>query len=144
MSISNISAKSNFQKYFSKFLELLLAIPSSLSEDLSMAFWRSNTTLVKHERIKVFYPHLSTEALPKLFIRHPTEIRMDLYSGVAPEQKCGLYDQYAGEDDYYGDNWQKQEQQLSVTMLLKQFSLIIHQFGLALYRIEVGNRSFSQ
>lgn len=116
-----------------------------------MAFWRSNTTLVKHERIKVFYPHLSTEALPKLFIRHPTEIRMDLYNGVAEEQKCGLYDQYAGDVDYYddkelpGDRWQKQDQQLSVTMLLKQFSSIIHQFGLALYRIEVGrNRSFSQ
>lgn len=131
--------------------QLFLAIPSSLSEELSLAFWRSNTTLVKHERVKVFYPHLSTEALPKLFIRHPTEIKMNLYNNfiLDSENKCGLYDQFDDEDDnddYNFDQHQKQQQVLSLAMLLKQFSSVIHQFGLAVYRIDVGRnqKSFIQ
>lgn len=153
--------------------QLYLAIPSSLSEELSLAFWRSNTTLVKHERVKVFYPHLSTEAMPTFFISHLTEIKMNLFAGSgggggvqrseksdddeatssSSSAKCGLYDQISrdvevgDEDDDFDDNLQRQRQNqmISISMVLKQFSSIIHQFGLALYRIDVGrNRSFMQ
>lgn len=151
--------------------QLYLAIPSSLSEELSLAFWRSNSTLVKHERVKVFYPHLSTEAMPKFFISHLTEIKMNLFAGAAAggggEQcnsnednivgatpsKCSLYDEISRDvevgdaDEDFDDNLQRQRQQqmISLSMVLKQFSSIIHQFGLALYRIDIGrNRSFMQ
>lgn len=108
------------QKY-----QLYLAIPTSLTEDLSLAFWRSNSTVMKHERVKIFYPHLSTEALPKFSIRHPAEIRTDVFD---LDQKCSLYER-DGDDDSM------------VSMVFKQFSSIVHQFGLALYRIEVGRKA---
>lgn len=107
------------QKY-----ELYLAIPTSLTEDLSLAFWRSNSTVMKHERVKVFYPHLSTEALPKFSIKHPTEIKTDVFD---MDQKCTLYERENDDDSM-------------VSVVFKQFSSIVHQFGLALYRIEVGRK----
>ena len=133
LDLSEMKASTKNQKY-----QLYLAIPSSLSEQLSLAFWRSNSTLVLHERVKVFYPHLSTEALPQFFVRHLTEIKTNLYN--PDKSKCSLYEeQYEHE---HGDD----EEFLSVGMMLKQFSSVIHQFGLALYRIDVGrkNRSFMQ
>lgn len=105
------------QKY-----QLYVAIPTSLTEDLSMAFWRSNSTVMKYERVKVFYPHLSTEALPKFSIKHPTEIKTDVFD---LERKCSLYERGSDDDSL-------------VSMAFKQFSSIVHQFGLALYRIDVG------
>lgn len=112
-----LSTKS--QKY-----QLYLTIPTSLAEDLSLAFWRSNSTVMKHERVKVFYPHLSTEALPKFSIKHPTEIKTDVFD---LDKKCTLYERESGDDSL-------------LSMVLKQFSLIVHQFGLALYRIDVGRK----
>lgn len=110
--------------------QLLLAIPSSLSEELSYAFWRSNSTLMRHKRIRVFYPHLSTEAMPKLINQHPTTIKTDVFD---IDRKCGLYEltpeQMAGNEILTT---------YSISRIVKQFSSIIHQFGLALYRIEVG------
>lgn len=102
--------------------QLYLTIPSSLTEDLNLAFLRSNSTVMKHELVKVFYPHLSTEALPNIFVKHSTEIETDVFD----LDTCKLYD-----DDS------------PVYMVFKQFSLIFHQFGLALYRIDVGRKGNS-
>lgn len=113
-----LSTKS--QKY-----ELYLTIPTSLAEDLRLVFWRSNSTVMKHERVKVFYPHLSTEALPKFSIKHPTEIKTDVFD---LDKKCSLFER----DDTDNDSL--------VSMVFKQFSSIVHQFGLALYRIDVGRK----
>lgn len=110
--------------------QLLLAIPSSLSEELSYAFWRSNSTLMRHERVRVFYPHLSTEALPKLINKHPTTIKTDVFD---VDRKCGLFELSA--EQLAGNEMLTT---FSISRIVKQFSSIIHQFGLALYRIEVG------
>lgn len=102
--------------------ELYLTIPTSLTEDLSLAFWRSNSTVMKYERVKVFYPHLSTEALPNFFFKHSIEMKED----IVDSDTCSLYD----------------EESL-VYMVVKQFSSIFHQFGLALYRIDVSRKENS-
>lgn len=107
--------------------QLYLAIPTSLTEDLSLAFWRSNSTVMKHERVKVFYPHLSTEALPKFSIKHPAEIKTDVFD---LDQKCSLYERGSDDDSV-------------VSMIIRQFSSIVHQFGLALYRIDVSRKEYS-
>lgn len=103
--------------------QLYLAIPTSLAEDLSLAFCRSNSTVMKYERVKIFYPHLSTEALPKFSIEHTTEIETDLEKFMLNE---------SGSDD-----------DSIVSMVVKPFSTIVNQFGLALYRIDVGRKENS-
>lgn len=107
------------QKY-----QLYVAIPTSLTDDLSMAFWRSNSTLMKYERIKVFYPHLSTEALPNFSIKHSTDSTFD------SKRECSLYERGSDVDSL-------------VSMAFKQFSSIVNQLGLALYRIDVGRKKLS-
>lgn len=107
------------QKY-----QLYLTIPTSLAEDLSLAFWRSNSTVMKHERVRVFYPHLSTEALPKLSFKHTTEIKTDVFD---LDRDCNLYEHESDDDSL-------------LFMIFKRFSFIFHQFGLALYRIDVGRK----
>lgn len=100
--------------------QLYLAIPSSLSEDLNLAFIQSNSTSIRHTQIKVFYPHLSTEALPKLFIQHPCEINTDIDELY---ETCSIYN----ENDV---------NRYSVSSIIREFSSVIHQFGLSLYRID--------
>ncbi|XP_031633791.1 GPI mannosyltransferase 4 isoform X2 [Contarinia nasturtii] len=110
--------------------KLYLAIPSSLTEELSIALFKSNYTMIKYQRIKSFYPHLSTEALPNFFRHHQTEIRTDVFN---VEQKCSFYENYEEISPY------------STSGILRKFSAIIHQFGLVLYRVEVRHRNtFSQ
>lgn len=110
--------------------KMFLAIPSSLTEELSIALFQSNHTMVKYQRIKMFYPHLSTEAFPNFFLRHLTEIRTDVFN---LDQKCDFYDNRKDIEPY------------SVSAVLKQFSAIVHQFGLVLYRVEVRRKtSFSE
>lgn len=108
---------------------LYLAIPSSLTEDLSIALFRSNHTTVKYQRIETFYPHLSTEALPNFFLRHLTEIRTDAFN---IDQKCDVFDNY---------NYNHDIEPYSFTAALRRFSAIIHQFGLVLYRVEVRRKN---
>ncbi|XP_037032885.1 GPI mannosyltransferase 4 [Bradysia coprophila] len=107
------------QKY-----QLYVAIPTSLTDDLSMAFWRSNSTVMTYERVKVFYPHLSTEALPKFSIQHPTEIETDFDS----ERECRLFEWGSNHDSL-------------LYAAFQQFSSMVNQFGLALYRIDVGRKN---
>lgn len=104
------------QKY-----QLYLAIPTSLTDDLSMAFSGSNNTLLKYERVKVFYPHLSTEALPKFSVDHSTAIKTDVI-----------------------DLEHKSDDDSLVSVAFKQFYSIVNQFGLALYRIDVSRKKRSK
>lgn len=106
--------------------KLYVAIPSSLTEELSIALFRSNHTTVKYQRVKMFYPHLSIEAFPNFFLRHLTEIRTDVFN---LDQKC----------DYF-DN-RKEIEPYSLGAVLRQFSAIVHQFGLVLYRVEVRRKN---
>jgi len=105
------------QKY-----QLYLAIPTSLTEDLSLGFWQSNSTVMKHECVKIFYPHLSTEALPKFSITPPTDSKQDVFD---LDEECSLY---------------KSEDSV-VLLALRQLLSIVHQFGLALYRIDVDRKN---
>lgn len=106
--------------------KLYLAIPSSLTEKLSIALFNSNHTMIKYQRVKMFYPHLSIEALPNLLLKHPTEIRTDVFN---LDRTCHLYDNQEDPAPY------------SFGSMLKQFSSFMHQFGLVLYRIEVRRKS---
>lgn len=126
--------------------QLLLAIPSSLSEELSLAFWRSNSTQLRHEREHVFYPHLSVEAMPRLTVRHPTEVRTSLFSreALAGELKCTLH-QETNRGAGSAEMWHAKGPSDMATSALRHFSSLVHQFGLALYRIESSrNWSISQ
>lgn len=127
--------------------QLLLVLPSSLSEELSLAFWRSNSTHLRHERQHVFYPHLSVEAMPRLTLRHPTEVRTSLFSreALAGELKCTLH-QETNRGAGASEMWHAKGPSDIATSALRHFSSLVHQFGLALYRIEGsrGNWSFSQ
>lgn len=48
--------------------KMLLAIPESLRDEMDYQFKRNNSTLsfISYQPVKVFYPHVSTEALPRL------------------------------------------------------------------------------
>ncbi|XP_052873455.1 GPI mannosyltransferase 4 [Anopheles cruzii] len=103
---------------------LYLAIPSSLSERLNDIFHNRTAALIKHSQVRVFYPHLSTEAMPTVFGQHPCGINTDVDE---LDDTCPIY----ARDDEQNQN------PFSVGRLLKQFSSVVHQFGLILYRIEV-------
>lgn len=100
--------------------QLYLAIPSSLSDDLNLAFIQSNSTSIRHTQIKVFYPHVSTEALPKLFIQHSCEINTDINEIY---ETCSIYNENDGN-------------RYSVSAVIREFFSVVHQFGLSLYRID--------
>lgn len=100
---------------------LFLAIPSSLSDDMNLAIFQNNATYLHYELKRVFYPHLSTEALPQFMGRHP-----------------GLVDPpHWSEDDLKGTCLTEQLPELSFSYISKQLSSFIHQFGLALYEFEL-------
>ncbi|XP_055390414.1 GPI mannosyltransferase 4 [Condylostylus longicornis] len=103
-----------------KIYRMYLAVPTSLAEDLNIGFQKFPD--IKYEQVKVFYPHLSTEALPKIFGRHPCDLHVD-------------FDNLQGTCDIENKNY------FSFSYILKQFSSIVHQFGLALYRIEIVTNS---
>ncbi|XP_035793410.1 GPI mannosyltransferase 4-like [Anopheles albimanus] len=101
---------------------LYLAIPSSLSEQLNDIFQNRTSALIKHSQVRAFYPHLSTEAMPKVFGQHPCGINTDVDE---LDDTCPIY----ARDD--------EQNPYGVARMLKQFSSVVHQFGLILYRIEV-------
>ncbi|XP_039449809.1 GPI mannosyltransferase 4 [Culex pipiens pallens] len=110
------------QTYNHKTCHVYLAIPSSLSEDLNNEFQEHvQPQLMSHNLIKVFYAHLSMEAPPKLLGQHLCGINTDLEDA---EDTCSIY---AEEDS---QDW------LTPSRMLKQFSSLAHQFGLALYEIK--------
>ncbi|XP_055905436.1 GPI mannosyltransferase 4 [Eupeodes corollae] len=102
---------------------LYLAIPASLTDQLHEVAYKSNMTSIDYELIKVFYPHLSTEALPNPFGRHPCDLNtpIDDLKGT-----CQVPASFQAKDDF-----------LSMAYLSRQFSAFAHQFGLALYKFEI-------
>lgn len=106
--------------------KLYLAIPSSLTEELSIALFESNHTMLKYQRVKTFYPHLSIEAFPNFFIRYLTEIRTD---ELNLEQKLEFY------------NNQEEYEPFSLSSVFRQFTAVLQQFGLVLYRVEVRRQN---
>ncbi|EDW49180.1 GPI mannosyltransferase 4 isoform X2 [Drosophila sechellia] len=102
--------------------KLYLAIPASLSADLHEALVHSNaSSYLNFELLKVFYPHLSTEAFPRLQGRHP----------------CDVDAPHWAHDDLRGTCAAEQLPAFSFAYLNKQFSSFVHQLGLALYEIDV-------
>ncbi|XP_023037611.1 GPI mannosyltransferase 4 [Drosophila willistoni] len=109
--------------------KLYLAIPASLSGDLYEALQRSNaSSYLNMELLSVYYPHLSTEAFPRLQGRHPCDVD-------APHWL---------HDDLRGTCALEQTPDFSFSYLNKQFSSFIHQFGLALYEIDVKRQNPSR
>lgn len=108
---------------------IFLAIPASLSDDLNDAFYHSNTTVMQYRQVKVFYPHLSTEAWPNFSIRHPCEVNTD-FDEI--DSTCN-----ASERPTIGEWW------WSVEGIVRGVSSIVHQFGLVLYEVHVNHPSKS-
>lgn len=106
--------------------EMYLAIPSSLTEELNIASFKCNHTMIKYRRVKVFYPHLSTEAFRFPFVTYSTRIQADVLD----------LDQ-----SYFFENEPHSYDPFSINGIYKQFSVMIHQFGLVLYRIEFTNKN---
>ncbi|EDV37750.2 uncharacterized protein Dana_GF13610, isoform A [Drosophila ananassae] len=105
--------------------KLYLAIPASLSGELHEALERSNaSSYLNFELLNIFYPHLSTEAFPRLQGRHP----------------CDLDAPHWTDDDLRGTCAVEQPPSFSVSYLTKQFSSFVHQLGLALYEIDVRRK----
>ncbi|XP_026842224.1 GPI mannosyltransferase 4 isoform X2 [Drosophila persimilis] len=105
--------------------KLYLSIPASLSSDLFEALVRSNaSSYLNLELLHVFYPHLSTEAFPRILGRHP----------------CDVDAPHWAHDDLRGTCAVEQSPAFSYSYLTKQFSSFVHQFGLALYEIDVRRK----
>lgn len=106
--------------------EMYLAIPSSLTEELNIASFKCNHTMIKYRRVKVFYPHLSTEAFRFPFVTYSTRIQADVLDIS---------------QSYYFENEQHLYNPFSATEMYKTFSAFVHQFGLVLYRIELTRKN---
>ncbi|ALC41889.1 CG3419 [Drosophila busckii] len=105
--------------------KLYLAIPATLSSELYEALDRSNASSYLHfELLSVFYPHLSTEAFPRLQGRHPCDVDAPHWT----------------HDDLRGTCAVEQAPTLSFSYVSRQFSSFMHQFGLALYEIDVHRK----
>ncbi|KAH8297198.1 hypothetical protein KR044_006269 [Drosophila immigrans] len=105
--------------------KMYLALPASLSGELHEALKRSNASSYLHfELMSVFYPHLSTEAFPRLQGRHPCDVDAPHWT----------------HDDLRGTCAVEQPPTFSLSYLSRQFSSIVHQFGLALYEIDVRRK----
>lgn len=107
--------------------KLLVAIPSSLTEDFAVALYRSNNTFIKYRTLKVFYPHLSTEALPTLFAKYSNELTTNAL-------QMGQLD-HMNEANETGE--QDDLKPFSIEWICRKLSLVTNQFGLVLYKIEI-------
>lgn len=105
---------------------LYFALPSSLTEEFQVAAFRMNLT---HSISKVFYPHVSIEALPNL--------RVDAF------KKCT--DKYSNDTGtFLFSDWGEcsydvntsSDQDLSWDLPVRYFSNVIHQFGLTLFTVK--------
>lgn len=106
--------------------EMYLAIPSSLTEELNIASFKCNHTMIKYRRVKAFYPHLSTEAFRFPFVTYSTKIHADVLDI---------------NQSYFYQNERHHYNPFSVNEMYKQFSTFMHQFGLVLYRIELTRKN---
>lgn len=110
---------------------IYLAIPASLSGQLNEAFYRSNTTIMRYQQVRVLYPHLSTEAWPNLWMKHPCEVNTD-FDEI--DSTCD-----ASERPAIATDWSL----LTVEGMVRSVSSIVHQFGLVLYQIQVNHHPSS-
>jgi GPI mannosyltransferase 4 len=92
--------------------EVYLAVPSSLCDELDWIFYKNNNrTQLTNQKVKTFYPHLSTEAMPHFVSTNEPTDDNDL---------CYLYDNVN-----------------PIFSIFKSVVSLAHQFGLALYKIEL-------
>lgn len=105
---------------------IYLAIPASLSDELNVAFYNSNTTIMQYKQVKVLYPHLSTEAWPNLWIKHPCEVNTD-FGEI--DSTCDASER----PTINNGDW------LSVEGIMRRVSSIVHQFGLVVYQVQVNH-----
>lgn len=106
--------------------KIYLAIPASLSDQLNVAFYQSNTTIMQYRQVKVFYPHLSTEAWPNFWIKHPCEVNTD-FNEI--DTTCDASERPTIRE------W------LSTENFVRGVSSVVHQFGLVLYQIHMNHPS---
>lgn len=120
MDVSEIRLRSKKINY-----ELFVAIPTSKAFELNQIF-HEHRAIFTYQEERVFYPHLSTEALPNFHhIFHPCEINVT--GSNDPDETCQIED-----DDF---------DFFSVKSLSRTFTSVAQQFGLVLYKIEVKRRS---
>lgn len=106
--------------------QLYLAISSSKIDELNYVFYKNNNqSLLTYKEVKTFYPHLSTEALPNIYARHPCELNTDIDE---IDNTCSLEEVYENFDS---------DKIFSSEFLLRQVSSLVHQFGLTVYKIDV-------
>lgn len=107
--------------------EMFVAIPTSKAFELNQIFHKHRATFAfKEERI--FYPHLSTEAMPSCHhLIHPCKI-----DGIEENGANALDDSCEIEDD--------DDERYSVASLTRKFTSMAQQFGLVVYKIEVKRR----
>uniref|UniRef100_A0A336MMM5 Mannosyltransferase n=1 Tax=Culicoides sonorensis TaxID=179676 RepID=A0A336MMM5_CULSO len=102
--------------------KIYFTIPTSKVEEWNQVFYnKSASSPVIQKKVKIFYPHLSTEALPDFYSHHPHEIEVTSDDKITSNQ-----DKIENEDNLY-----------SIEGALKKLSSIVHQFGLILYKIEI-------
>ncbi|XP_039278397.1 GPI mannosyltransferase 4 isoform X3 [Nilaparvata lugens] len=104
--------------------KILFALPSSLTEDFQVAAFKLN---LSHSIEEVFYPHISTEALPNLRVDAFKECRMKLSS---------VDSRFVDWGECNKDGQRERERDFTWDMPLRYFSNLVHQIGLTLFRIE--------
>ena len=110
--------------------KIFLAIPATLSDELNRAFYASNTSIMQYRQVKVLYPHLSTEAWPNFWAKHPCEVNTD-FNEI--DSTCDASERPTINNGVW----------LSVEGIVRSVSSIVHQFGLVLYQIHLNHPSSS-
>lgn len=104
---------------------LYFALPSSLTEEFQVAAFRNNLT---HSINQVFYPHVSTEALPNLRVDAFKKCR-DKFKG---SKETLLFSDWGECSSDVDSVW---SHDLSWDLPVRYFSNLVHQFGLTLFTI---------
>jgi GPI mannosyltransferase 4 len=104
--------------------EIFVAIPTSKAFEINSVFDKHHALFAfKVERI--IYPHLSTEAFPNFHHLLPCE--MSRNDSNDPDETCEQH----GDDD---------EELLSVATISRKLTMVVQQFGLVVYKIEVKRK----
>ena len=120
MDISEIRLRSKKINY-----ELFVAVPTSKAFELNQIF-HEHRAIFTYQEERVFYPHLSTEALPNFHhIIHPCESNPTGLND--PDETCQIE---ADDVDF-----------LSMKSFSRKITSFAQQFGLVLYKVEVKRRN---
>ncbi|XP_070507588.1 GPI mannosyltransferase 4 [Chironomus tepperi] len=105
--------------------DVFIAIPSSQAYELNQMFYK-HQQLITYKEEQIFYPHLSTEAFPNFYTTiHPCEINTNVDE---LDETCSL------------ENYDDIKDQWTTAGVLRRVSLTAHQFGLALYKVEIRRK----